>query len=151
MKYGLEVRGSEGICELVGIKRWGWGRTKSLLLVCIESGDDDEIGGELVGVPETDDGINRRGGGSKWGAPGRADGGRKLPGKVPGIPMLGIPLDKPGINGELDSDDDDFLASSWRLPKFKGAFIAGIILLVTCSLSFTFGIPKIVQLIIDLS
>ena len=65
--------------------------------------------------------------------------------------MLGIPLDKPGINGELDSDDDDFLASSWRLPKFKGAFIAGIILLVTCSLSFTFGIPKIVQLIIDLS
>ena len=65
--------------------------------------------------------------------------------------MFGIPLDKPGINGELDSDDDDFLASSWRLPKFKGTFIAGIILLVTFSLSFTFVIPKIVQLIIDFS
>ena len=145
LKYGLEVRGIEGICELVGMKRWGWGRTKSLLLVCIESGDDDEIGGELVGVPETDDGINRSGGGSKWGAPGRPDGGIKLPGKLPGIPTVGKPLDKPGISGELDSDDDDFLLSSFRLPKFNGAFIPGIILLVTFSLSILFGIPKIFQ------
>ena len=86
-----------------------------MLVVCIELGDDDELGGELVGVPETDDGIKRSGGGSKCGAPGITEEGKKFPWKLPGMPPVGIPLDKPGIKGELDSEDDDFLASSCRL------------------------------------
>ena len=111
-----------------------------MLLVCIELGDDDEMGGELVGVPETDDGIKRSGGGSKCGAPGITDEGKKFPWKLPGMPPVGIPLDKPGIKGELDSEDDDFLASSCRLPKFN--MFVFIMLLVEFSRSFSFGVPK---------
>ena len=143
MKYGLEVRGSEGICELVGINRWGWGRTKSLLLVCIELGEDDEIGGELVGVLDTDDGIKRSGGGRRCWAPGITDVGRKFPWKFPGIAPGVIPLDKPGIRGELDSEDDDFLASSCRLPKSNGVLNGGTKFLGTCSLSSSFGVAEI--------
>ena len=109
-----------------------------MLLVCIALGDEDEIGGELVGVP--DDGIKRSGGGSKCGAPGITDEGKKFPWKLPGMPPVGIPLDKPGSKGELDSEDDDFLASSCRLPKFN-RFVF-IVLLVEFSLSFSFGVPK---------
>ena len=112
------------------------------MLVCIELGDDDdEMGGELVGVP--DDGIKRSGGGSKCGAPGITDEGKKLPWKLPGMPPVGIPLDKPGIKGELDSEDDDFLASSCRLPKSNGVLNGGTKFLGTCSLSSSFGVAEI--------
>ena len=82
-------------------------------MACIAiGGDDDDIGGEEVGGRVTD-GIKRSGGGSKCCPPGITEECRKLPWKFPATLPADIPLlDNAGISGELDPDDDDFLASS---------------------------------------
>lgn len=82
------------------------------MLVCIVTGGEDDTGGEQTEGRETV-GIKRSGGGSKCGPPGITELCKKVPWKLPGTFPDDIPvLDNPGMSGELDPDDDDFLTSS---------------------------------------
>ena len=114
-----------------------------MLLGCIALEEDAELGGEHVGGLVTD-GIRRSGGGIKCCPPGIPCVGRKLLRKLPPKPPPGIPPVIPGIMGELDSEDDDFRTSSWRVEKFILVFVDGTIELETLSATVSPRAPEMI-------